>query len=128
MLTPVMRLAKLLYHIGGDLGNIKINKGCDKMDLFSLQGFIATVGFPIAMVCGLCFFGYKIWKRTQDQNEKREERLICTIETTNILNKELSSTNEKISATNEKLVQHLTKDMAQVKGDVEDIKLILINK
>lgn len=98
------------------------------MDFLSLQGFIATVGFPIAMVCALCFFGYRVWKRSQDQNEKREERLIQTIEHTNTLNKELSSTNEKISATNEKLVQHLTKDMAQVKGDVEDIKSILTTR
>lgn len=44
------------------------------MDIATIQGLIAGVGFPIFCVLALGFFGYKVWVKSQEQNEKREER------------------------------------------------------
>ncbi|MDA3732099.1 hypothetical protein PBV87_11455 [Niameybacter massiliensis] len=44
------------------------------MDIATIQGLITGVGFPIFCVLALGFFGYKVWVKSQEQHEKREER------------------------------------------------------
>lgn len=44
------------------------------MDIAMIQSLITGVGFPIFCVLALGFFGYKAWIKSQEQNEKREER------------------------------------------------------
>ena len=38
---------------------------------------ITTLGFPIVCVVFLGWFIWKIWLRQQEQNEKREDKIIC---------------------------------------------------
>lgn len=98
------------------------------MDVATITGLVSNLGFPIVCVGALGFFMYKAWMKSQTQNEKREEKLLIAINTTNELNRDLSNTNEKVTAINEKLVEHLTKDVSKLKDDVGEIKTMMITK
>lgn len=98
------------------------------MDVATISGLVSTLGFPIVLVGVFCWFGYKVWKRQVEINEKREDKLLKAVNDTNELNRELSNTNEKVTTINEKLVEHLTKDVSKLKDDVCEIKTILIKK
>lgn len=44
------------------------------MDIQVITQLISALGFPIVCVGALGWFGYKVWLKSQEQNEKREER------------------------------------------------------
>lgn len=98
------------------------------MSAGEIQSFISNLGFPVALVITLLWFGYKVWIHFIIINEKREDKLVIIINDTNELNRELSKTNEKITSINEKIVEHLTHDVTKLKDDVGDIKTMLIKK
>ncbi len=70
------------------------------MDYNALQTAISQLGFPIVMVIAMAFFIWKLWEKSQTQNEK-------------------------LSATNAEFVQVLTSykdDLDDIREDVSEIK------
>jgi len=93
--------------------------GKDKgVDYNALQTAISQLGFPIIMVIAMAFFIWKLWEKSQQQNENREEKLYSVIS-------KAQEQNEKLSATNAEFVQVLTSykdDLDDIREDVSDIK------
>lgn len=88
------------------------------MDINVIQQLITTLGFPIVCVIFLGWFLYKIWTKSQTQNESREEKLYLVIA-------QAQSQNEKLSQTNAEFVTVLTNyktDLDAIKTDVSEIK------
>jgi len=88
------------------------------MDIITM---IQTLGFPIACVVACGWFIYKMWTKSTDQNEKREEKLYMTLG-------EVNATNKEISETNRMLVEQFTSDMTQVREDIAEIKEVILQK
>ncbi len=83
-----------------------------------LQTAISQLGFPIVMVIAMAFFIWKLWEKSQTQNETREEKLYSVIS-------KAQEQNEKLSATNAEFVQVLTSykdDLDDIREDVSEIK------
>lgn len=93
--------------------------GKDKgVDYNALQTAISQLGFPIVMVIAMAFFIWKLWEKSQTQNENREEKLYSVIS-------KAQEQNEKLSATNAEFVQVLTSykdDLDEIREDVSEIK------
>ena len=88
------------------------------MNLEVIQTAISTLGFPIVIAIALMWFIWKLWSKTQEQNDKREMRLYEVIATAQVQNDALSKTNEKFV-----LVLNTYKDdLKSIKDDVADIK------
>lgn len=88
------------------------------MNLEVIQTAISTLGFPIVIAIALMWFIWKLWNKTQEQNDKREMRLYEVIATAQVQNDALSKTNEKFV-----LVLNTYKDdLKSIKDDVADIK------
>ncbi len=88
------------------------------MDYNVLQTAISQLGFPIVMVIAMAFFIWKLWEKSQSQNETREEKLYSVIS-------KAQEQNEKLSATNAEFVQVLTSykdDLDDIREDVAEIK------
>lgn len=88
------------------------------MNLEVIQTAISTLGFPIVIAIALMWFIWKLWNKTQEQNDKREMRLYEVIANAQVQNDALSKTNEKFV-----LVLNTYKDdLKSIKEDVADIK------
>ncbi len=88
------------------------------MDLSVWQTAITTLGFPIVCVIAMGWFITRLWNKSQEQNEKREEKLYEVIS-------KAQSQNEVLSKTNSEFVSVLTAyklDLETIKNDVKDIK------
>jgi F0F1-type ATP synthase membrane subunit b/b' len=88
------------------------------MDLGTVQTAISTLGFPIVIAIALMWFIWKLWNKTQDQNDKREEKLYAVIS-------QAQEQNEKLSQTNSAFVnvlENYKSDLETIKTDVADIK------
>lgn len=88
------------------------------MDLNTIQTAISTLGFPIVMVIALGWFIWKIWNKSQEQNDVRESKLYEVIA-------KAQTQNERLSATNSEFVKILTdykSDLDTIKNDVAEIK------
>lgn len=88
------------------------------MNFESIQTAVTTLGFPIVMVLALCWFIKCLWDKSQEQNEKREDKLYTVIA-------KAQEQNEKLSQTNSEFVAVLTTyktDLDEIKNDVSDIK------
>ena len=93
-------------------------KGRERMDYNTLQTAISQLGFPIVMVIAMAYFIWKLWEKSQTQNETREEKLYSVIS-------KAQEQNEKLSATNAEFVQVLTSykdDLDDIREDVSEIK------
>lgn len=88
------------------------------MDLNVIQTAISTLGFPIVITCALMWFIWKLWNKTQMQNDKREMKLYEVIATAQVQNETLSKTNEKFVV----VLNTYKDDLKSIKDDVADIK------
>lgn len=88
------------------------------MDLNTIQTAISTLGFPIVMVIALGWFIWKLWTKSQEQNEKREDKLYQVIEKAQVQNEELSDTNSQFI----KVLTDYKTDLETIKNDVAVIK------
>lgn len=88
------------------------------MDLNTVQTAISTLGFPIVMVIALGWFIWKLWTKSQEQNEKREDKLYQVIEKAQEQNEELSDTNSQFI----KVLTDYKTDLETIKNDVAVIK------
>lgn len=88
------------------------------MDLGAIQTAISTLGFPIVIAGALMWFIWKLWNKTQDQNDKREAKLYDVITTSQKQNEELSKTNASFVT----ILSTYKTDLDSIKDDVADIK------
>ena len=88
------------------------------MDLTTIQQAITTLGFPIVCVLAMGWFIWKLWNKTQDQNEKREDKLYEVIAKAQVQNEKLSQTNSEFVS----ILNTYKADLDTIKFDVADIK------
>ena len=88
------------------------------MELDVIQTAISTLGFPIVIAIVLMWFVWKLWNKTQEQNETRESKLY------EVLGK-AQEQNDKLAKTNTEFVSVLNaykSELQTIKDDVKDIK------
>ena len=88
------------------------------MDLEPVQTLITTLGFPIVCVLAMGWFIFKLWNKSQDQNDKREEKLYLVIASSQEQNIKLSKTNSAFV----NVLENYKKDLDTIKNDVAEIK------
>lgn len=88
------------------------------MDLNTIQTAISTLGFPIVMVIALGWFIWKIWTKSQEQNDVRESKLYEVISNAQAQNEALSKTNSEFVA----VLNAYKSDLETIKSDVAEIK------
>lgn len=88
------------------------------MDLNAIQSLISTLGFPIVMVIALAWFIWKIWTKTQEQNDIREGKLYEVIGNAQAQNEALSKTNSEFIT----ILNTYKTDLETIKSDVAEIK------
>jgi len=88
------------------------------VDLNSIQTAISTLGFPIVITIALMWFIWKLWTKTQTQNEQRENKLYEVIGKAQAQNERLSATNSEFIA----VLNAYKDDLQTIKNDVSDIK------
>lgn len=88
------------------------------MDLSAIQTAITTLGFPIVCVISMGWFITKLWNKSQEQNEKREEKLYEVISKSQMQNERLSTTNSEFV----KVLTDYRTDLDTIKNDVKEIK------
>jgi hypothetical protein len=91
------------------------------MDVNTVSQLITTLGFPIVCVIAMGYAMWKIYERSERQNETREEKLYDVIVKAQAQNAELSSTNARFVGVLETYKQELD----EIKHDVNDIKTTL---
>lgn len=80
------------------------------MDVTAVTTLISTVGFPIACVIALCFFIYKIYKRS----EEREDKLMGEIAKT----REVNARAVEIIANHAGRLEAIQTDITDIKSDI----------
>lgn len=88
------------------------------MDVNSVQTAISTLGFPIVIAIALMWFIWKLWNKSQEQNEKREDKLYLVINKSQIQNEKLSETNSAFV----EILKNYKSDLDTIKSDVSEIK------
>ncbi len=88
------------------------------MDLNTIQTAISTLGFPIVMVVALGWFIWKLWTKSQEQNETRENKLYEVINKAQSQNDALSNTNAQFVS----ILNTYKSDLETIKDDVQEIK------
>ena len=88
------------------------------MDANTIQSLVAGLGFPIVCVLALGVFGYKVWEKSTQQAEKREER---SYEMLAGFKQALDGFNSVLDKYNNKL-DALNNDMDTIKEDIKVIK------
>lgn len=88
------------------------------MDANTIQTLVAGLGFPIVCVIGLAVFGYKVWEKSTQQAEKREER---SYEVLAGFKQALDGFNSVLDKYNNKL-DDMGSDMETIKCDIKEIK------
>lgn len=89
-----------------------------RMDLNTVQTAITSLGFPIVCVLAMGWFIWKLWNKSQDQNEKREEKLYSVIAVAQTQNEKLSQTNAEFVT----VLNTYKQDLDTIKDDVAEIK------
>ncbi len=88
------------------------------MDVNTVTQLITSLGFPIVCVIGMAWAMWKIYERSEKQNETREEKLYTVIANAQQQNVELSNTNAKFVG----ILETYKSDLDEIKHDVTDIK------
>lgn len=88
------------------------------MDLNVVQTAISTLGFPIVIAMALMWFLWKLWNKTQEQNEVRENKLYEVVSNAQAQNKQLAHTNAEFVS----VLNAYKSDLETIKDDVNDIK------
>lgn len=88
------------------------------MDVNTVTQIITQLGFPIACVIAMAFAMWKVYIRSEDQNEAREDKLYEVIAKAQAQNQELSDTNAKFVS----ILENYESDLDEIKTDVVDIK------
>lgn len=88
------------------------------MDYGAIQTAITQLGFPIVMVIAMGLFIKNLWEKSQEQNEKREEKLYSVIDNAQRQNEKLSQTNSEFVS----ILNTYKTDLDQIKSDVTEIK------
>lgn len=88
------------------------------MDVNTITQLITTLGFPIVCVIAMGYAMWKIYERSEQQNETREEKLYTVIANAQEQNVELSNTNAKFVG----ILETYKTDLEEIKHDVVDIK------
>lgn len=94
------------------------------MDVNTVTQIITQLGFPIACVVAMAFAMWKIYVRSENQNETREDKLYDVISKAQVQNKELSDTNAKFVG----ILETYKSDLEDIKEDVNDIKSKIIKE
>lgn len=66
-------------------------------------GIIQTLGFPIALVCAMGFFIFKLWEQSKEREDKYVEIIFSQNEKFDIQSKQL----EAIALTQERILERL---------------------
>ena len=82
------------------------------MDITIFTELIATLGFPIACVVAMGAFVWKIYKKSED----REDKLMADIAETREINSKAIET-----------IAHYTEKLDIIQADINDIKNTLMN-
>lgn len=88
------------------------------MDVNNITQLITSLGFPIVCVIAMAYAMWKVYTRSEDRNEQREDKLYKVISDAQVQNKELSDTNSKFVT----ILQNYESDLDGIKTDVTDIK------
>ena len=94
------------------------------MDVNTVTQIITQLGFPIACVIAMAFAMWKIYVRSENQNETREDKLYEVIAKAQAQNQELSDTNAKFVS----ILENYESDLDEIKTDVIDIKSKLVKE
>ena len=88
------------------------------MDVSNITQLITSLGFPIVCVIAMAYAMWKVYTRSEDRNEQREDKLYKVISDAQVQNKELSDTNAKFVT----ILENYESDLDGIKTDVTDIK------
>ena len=88
------------------------------MDVSNITQLITSLGFPIVCVVAMAYAMWKVYTRSEDRNEQREDKLYKVISDAQVQNKELSDTNAKFVT----ILESYESDLDGIKTDVTDIK------
>lgn len=77
---------------------------------------IQTLGFPIALVCAMGFFIFKLWEQSKEREDKYVEIIFSQNEKFDIQSKQL----EAIALTQERILERLDKVEKGEKDDATD--------
>ena len=88
------------------------------MDVSNITQLITSLGFPIVCVIAMAYAMWKVYTRSEDRNEQREDKLYKVISDAQVQNKELSDTNAKFVT----ILRNYESDLDGIKTDVTDIK------
>ena len=88
------------------------------MDVNNITQLITSLGFPIVCVIAMAYAMWKVYTRSENRNEQREDKLYKVISDAQVQNKELSDTNAKFVT----ILQNYESDLDGIKTDVTDIK------
>jgi preprotein translocase subunit YajC len=83
------------------------------MDITLITELISTLGFPIACVVAMGFFIYKIYKKS----EEREDKLMFEIEENRRINADAIATIGKYAGS----IDEIKHDISEIKTDINTI-------
>ena len=84
------------------------------MDIAMITELISTLGFPMACVIAMGFFIYKIYKKSED----REDKLMLEIEENRKINADAIATIGKYAGS----IDEIKHDISEIKNDITIIK------
>jgi preprotein translocase subunit YajC len=84
------------------------------MDIAMITELISTLGFPMACVIAMGFFIYKIYKKSED----REDKLMLEIEENRRINADAIATIGKYAGS----IDEIKHDISEIKNDINVIK------
>ena len=84
------------------------------MDIAMITELISTLGFPMACVIAMGFFIYKIYKKSED----REDKLMLEIEENRKINADAIATIGKYASS----IDEIKHDISEIKNDITIIK------
>ena len=87
------------------------------MDISTLTELITSLGFPIAVCVAMGFFIYKIYIKSIEQNEIREDKLMAELIENRKINAEAISTIAKYA----ERLDIIQEDVKEIKSDVSMI-------
>lgn len=84
-----------------------------------IQTAVTSLGFPIVGCVAMAYFIKTLWNKSQEQNEKREEKLYGVVALAQLQNAKLSETNSQFV----NILNVYRTDLETIKDDVKEIKI-----